>query len=441
MIIQHNMAALMGARNIGINTNLKAKASERLGSGYRINRAADDAAGLSISEKMRWQIRGLNKASNNAQDGISMIQTAEGALGEMHSILHRMNELATQAANDTNTDLDREAIQREITQIQADIDRISDTTEFNTIPVLRMESLVKVNGSNSPKDVSLEQKVNVTPPNGVPHDVYGATIDFSDVSSVNISDMIGKEFTTTCTANCDQVFNFKFTDADTSTVNIQGSSMYVEIGINNPNISDGTDLVNEIMQMAQSKQSEAPFNSYTSPYGDIFIGHVNGMASDGSKLHMYAVSGGPPYADGMGLLKVDKLIDVEHTLLLQTGSKEGETIPYVIRTINSQTLGVNPLSVDNNENAGKSMTAIQNAVSSVSEYRSYLGALQNRLERTILNLDNTVENTQAAESRIRDANMAKEMLDMTKYNMLEQVGTSFLAQANSSVEGVLSLLQ
>ncbi len=441
MVIQHNMMALTGARNININTNSKSKATERLSSGYRVNRAADDAAGLSISEKMRWQVRGLNKASTNAQDGISMIQTAEGALNEVHSLLHRMNELATQAGNDTNTDNDRAAIQREINQLQGEIDRISDSTEFNTIPVLRMESLVKINGSSSPEDVSLDRRISVTPSNGTTHSVYGASIDFSNVSKGTMNEMIGKEFTTTCTVNCSQIFNFKFTDATTSSVRVEGSSMYVEVGVNSPNMSTGTDLVNTIMQLAESKQSESPFNSYSSAYGDTFIGHANGIASDGSTLHMYSISGQPPYREGMGLLKVDKLVDLERTLLLQTGAKEGQTVPYNIRTINSKTLGVNPLSVNNNANAGKAMTAVQTAVDSVSEYRSYLGSLQNRLEHTIANVDNTAENTQAAESRIRDANMAEEVLNMTKYSLLEQVGTSFLSQANSSVESVLKLLQ
>ena len=270
MVVQHNLTAMNTNRQLGITTGAQAKSTEKLSSGYRINRAGDDAAGLSISEKMRSQIRGLDKASTNAQDGISAIQVAEGALNETHSILQRMNELATQAANDTNTSTDREAIKAEIDQLVSEIDRIQSTTQFNTM-----------------------------------------------------------------------------------------------------NLLDGS-----------------------------FTGKN-----------------------------------------LQVGALNGQVIAISIGNMNSTKLGVNSLSVDSNANAGTSMTAIQTAIEKVSTQRSDLGAIQNRLEHTIANLDTTSENTSAAESRIRDVDMAKEMVTYSKNNILAQAGQSMLAQANQANQGVLSLLQ
>ena len=270
MVVQHNLTAMNSNRQLGITTDLQAKSAEKLSSGYRINRAGDDAAGLTISEKMRSQIRGLNKASTNAQDGVSLIQVAEGALNETHSILQRMNELATQAANDTNTTLDRDAIQSEIDQLTSEIDRIRSTTQFNTM-----------------------------------------------------------------------------------------------------NLLDGT-----------------------------FTGKK-----------------------------------------LQVGSLSGQYISISITNMNASTLGVSGLKVSSYSAAGSAMDAIQKAINSVSEMRSTLGALQNRLEHTIANLDNISENTQAAESRLRDTDMAEEMVEYSKNNILAQAGQSMLAQANQSNQGVLSLIQ
>ena len=270
MVVQHNLTAMNTNRQLGITTNAQSKSTEKLSSGYRINRAGDDAAGLSISEKMRSQIRGLDKASTNAQDGISAIQTAEGALNEVHSILQRMNELSTQAANDTNTDTDRIAIADELTALTEEIDRIQSTTQFNTM-----------------------------------------------------------------------------------------------------NLLDG---------------------NFT-----------------GKKL--------------------------------QVGALEGQTIDIDIENMSAAQLGVDNLDVTDNDNAGQSMTSVQEAIEKVSTQRSKLGAIQNRLEHTIANLDTTSENTSAAESRIRDVDMAEEMVSYSKNNILAQAGQSMLAQANQSNQGVLSLLQ
>ena len=270
MVVQHNMQAANANRMLGITTGAQAKSTEKLSSGYKINRAADDAAGLAISEKMRSQIRGLDKASTNAQDGISVVQTAEGALNEVHSMLQRMNELATQAANDTNTSKDRSQIQLEINQLTSEINRVRSTTQFNTMNLL--------SGSFKNKN-------------------------------------------------------------------------------------------------------------------------------------------------------------------LQVGSLSGQKITLSISNMSAKALNVSGLKVSSFAKAGNAMSRIQKAIDKVSTQRAKLGAVQNRLEHTIANLDNVSENTQAAESRIRDTDMAKEMVTYSKNNILMQAGQSMLAQANQSNQGVLSLLQ
>ena len=269
MVVQHNLSAMNTNRQMGVVTSALQKSTEKLSSGYKINRAGDDAAGLSISEKMRSQIRGLNKASDNAQDGISLIQVAEGALNETHSILQRMNELATQAANDTNTSVDRQSIKDEIEQLNEELDRISTTTQFN-------------------------------------------------------------------------------------------------------------------------KQ-------------DLLTGGFSGK--------------------------------------LQVGALIGQTMDVKISlAVSAKGLKVSAVEVSTNVKAGAAMQSIQDAIESVSKQRSKLGAIQNRLEHTINNLDTNAENTQAAESRIRDTDMADEMVQYSKNNILSQAGQSMLAQANQQTQGVLSLL-
>ena len=291
MVVQHNMTAMNANRQLGITTSAQAKSSEKLSSGYRINRAGDDAAGLTISEKMRSQIRGLNKASDNAQDGVSLIQVAEGALSETHSILQRMNELATQAANDTNTTADRNAIQSEINQLTSEIDRIQSTTQFNTMNL--------IDGSYTGKNLQ--------------------------VGSL--------------------------------------SGQAILISIENMNATS-------------------------------LFGGTNGA--------------------------VPSVADVNTTNLKSYNTK---------------------LTVSSFDTAGSAMKSIQSAIALVSNQRSNLGAVQNRLEHTIANLDNISENTQSAESRIRDTDMAEEMVNYSKNNILAQAGQSMLAQANQSTQGVLSLLQ
>jgi flagellin len=274
MRINHNIASLNTYRQLTINTTAGSKSLEKLSSGYRINRAGDDAAGLAISEKMRGQIRGLNQAERNSQDAISLIQTAEGALNETHSILQRMRELAVQSASDTNTDDDRKELQKEIEQLTAEIDRISTDTEFNTMKLLK------------------------------------------------------GDFATTA-------------------------------------------------------------------------------------------------------------------LTFQVGANKDQVVTLTIGNMDSATLGVGTTVIDltTQVSAASAITTIDEAIGKVSSERAKLGAMQNRLEHTINNLGTTAENLTASESRIRDVDMAKEMMEFTKNSILQQAATAMLAQANSQPQGVLQLLQ
>ena len=327
MVVQHNLQAMNTNRMLGITTGNQAKSTEKLSSGFKINKAADDAAGLAISEKMRSQVRGLDRASMNAQDGISLVQTAEGALNEAHSILQRMNELATQAANDTNTTADRSQIKKEIDQLASEIDRISSTTQFNTMNLL--------DGSFSNKNLQVGslsgQNINLTLFAMDTHGL-GLTVQFDNHAEDNSWNQL------------EQVINGPY-------------SIH--------NIEKGT-------------EGQTAYEGYSVI--------VSGTQDKG----LY---------DGKECLWVDTF-----------------------------------------EHAGYTMKIVQNAIDLISEQRAELGAIQNRLEHTIANLDTASENTSAAESRIRDTDMAKEMVNYSKNNILAQAGQSMLSQANQSTQGVLSLL-
>lgn len=299
MVVQHNLTAMNSNRMLGITTSQQAKSSEKLASGYKINRAADDAAGLSISEKMRRQIRGLTQAASNAQDGISMVQTAEGALGEVHDMLQRMNELAVKSSNETLTSVDRNYIQSEVDALTSEIDRVSDTTTFNE------QYLLKGGVTGDPSDQALE------------------------LSGVKLQ--VGSE--------------------SGNTITLKISSM-----------------------------------SFSSITRDVTSSVSSAMTMNGTKRG-----------------------------LLVCGT--------------------------NGTTASSAITVIKTALQAVSTMRSNLGAVQNRLEHTIKNLNNVVENTTSAESEIRDTDMATEMVKYSNNNILSQAGQSMLAQANKNNQGVLSLLQ
>ena len=495
MVVQHNMSAMNANRMLSGVSSAQSKSTEKLSSGYRINRAADDAAGLSISEKMRGQIRGLNQASTNAQDGISLIQTAEGALNESHSILQRMRELSVQASNGTETDDDREAVQNEIEQLQSELTRISDTTEFNTMKLLdgsQSGSKVQVSVSKSAAgNLSEEPATTSTFKTAAVKQIDGKESTYS----VTTLDKNGNATTTSVTftgqnnAETDAqsiIAELKKTSlADTFDMETDGNGA-ITFTAKEPGVSPsvalvsqdgksavpadstpGTDAYNKISQNIQVYDGDKDKNIEDS----IFT--VNGekfaYVSDASKLgdnnkdvnYVVANTVDDTAAKAMAALinsktgiaavgNDDGTLSLKPSatatgkgIELQIGANEGQTMSFTLDDMSADALGVGGKSVDlsTQDSAKTATTAIDAAIKKVSASRGKMGAVQNRLEHTINNLDTASENLQTAESRIRDTDMAEEMVNYSKNNILAQAGQSMLAQANQSNQGVLTLLQ
>ena len=491
MVVQHNMQAANANRMLGITSGAQAKSTEKLSSGYKINRAADDAAGLTISEKMRKQIRGLDKASSNAQDGVSSVQTAEGALTEVHSMLQRMNELAVQASNGTNSkDTDRKAIQDEIDQLNTEIDRVAETTKFNEIYLLK--------GDDGEKTINM--KAHDAGLKGTLTDNGDGTATFK-MDELNVGDTVsigGKQYTIGATkadtdaaidaanakqANPDVTVNgvtYKYVAAKTAdagnNLGAVTAGYYVDGKYDNTN---NQAAIPDKAALADIKALATGGTTITVDNKDYKV--INDAVADGvddndtsviTKQKAYELAGKEllaanhigdtenkatvknsddsdlAYDKGDGTFKITVgQAKVANTLSfsLHVGADADMTnkITVDIDTMNSANLGIKGLNVtDKNGTAATyAIDAISDAISKVSSQRSALGAVQNRLEHTIDNLDNISENTSSAESRIRDTDMAKEMVNYSKNNILAQAGQSMLAQANQSNQGVLSLLQ
>ena len=572
MVVQHNMAAMNANRMLSGVSSAQSKSTEKLSSGYKINRAADDAAGLSISEKMRSQIRGLNKASSNAQDGISLIQTAEGALNESHSILQRMRELSVQAANGTETDDDREAVQNEIEQLQSELTRISDTTEFNTMKLL--------DGSLGSKSASSTGSTLTGSSVAV---FKAATMDGEDVKATNFSNLktstvkdtfqidgemftvdwskddakdfaakYGTDFSTTnmteeqtkaMASDLQNVLNNAAKEAGvkgTVTVeataagklkytsdNTGSTSSFGFVGTNATTVSankaepaatdswGATLMGTNEKNAAKTQDAQMKFNS-TVANGSNFTMTINGtevkasigtaidetttLSTAATTLQTAVQAAVTSYNTAMGYTATDaefltstdftveankdgslsvkyngsnKNVDFsfgEYTsggdttttatklglvnkqsaaatqskgVKLQIGANEGQTMEFTIDDMSAAALGVDgkKVNLSDQDSAAEATTTIDAAIKKVSAQRSQLGAVQNRLEHTINNLDTAAENTQTAESRIRDTDMAEEMVNYSKNSILAQAGQSMLAQANQANQGVLTLLQ
>lgn len=484
MVIAHNMLAMNASRQYNLITDAKAKTTEKLSSGYRINRAADDAAGLSISEKMRRQIRGLDRAAINITDGVSFCQIADGALDEVDTMIHRVNELAIQAANGTNSESDRRAIQDELDHIAGEIDRIGETTKFNEIKVFDAEAYAKAAIGD---DAGFEV---VETPTAVDANTYkmnkyetingkntpSVSVDFQNIS---ISSLPGKSFFLTCSVSCPQVFMFSFSD-DTDVSAKTGaelgigysSSLYVNVGIKG--VSSGTELVGKI---ADALKLSSNYTDNATSTNDCYqVGHNNDVKIDGSKMTFYSRGGGAGssnypttnvvdregnvihtgitmstlYMDKMDVVglkiadkeiqKIPKEIDA-WDLLIQSGEEDYDQIELPIRTMNARKMGLDPINVMTQQDALVAIDQASGALAWVNELRSLYGAKQNRLEHAY-NIDkNTSENTQAGESRIRDTDMADEMVKLSIANVLSQAGEAMIAQSNKIPENVLSLLQ
>ena len=466
MVVQHNLTAVNANRMLGITTGQQAKSSEKLSSGYRINRAADDAAGLTISEKMRKQIRGLDQASTNAQDGVSSVQTAEGALTEVHSMLQRMNELAVQAANGTNSkESDRQAIQDEIDQLTTEIDRVAETTKFNEIYLLKGDNASTKNVYMKGHDAGLKGALTDS--------AKSATFVMDTLKAGDKYKIAGKEYTIGSSKTEITTAINAFATADNE-ITIDGIS-YTYKDANggkaagwykDGNQTNGTAIVVADTVKGGSKASvngkdytamtDQDANDIDDDDSSVItaaeakkkikaellaansIGTVNGDAtvSDGADA-----AGKTTYTITKGYATVADTLSFN----LHVGADADMTnkITVDIDVMNSANLGVKGLNVTDATGtaATYAVDAISDAIAKVSSQRSALGAVQNRLEHTIDNLDNIVENTTTAESRIRDTDMAEEMVEYSKNNILAQAGQSMLAQANQSTQGVLSLLQ
>jgi flagellin len=565
MIVQHNIQAINTNRQLGISTKSLSKNTEKLSSGYRINRAADDAAGLAISEKMRSQIRGLGRASDNAGDGISMIQTAEGALNETHSILQRMRELAVQAANGTETDSDRSNLQDEIEQLQEEIDRIATDTEFNTMPLL--DGTLSGSGASSSYD-------EIMTPSGPKFGFYDETLN-AFISS-NLGGVYVEARTTAVAGSESAIWS---PDGKVLTLNLASNMTYSQMQIDNliknakqedssatndpakikvvlkygsytaaadytgptTPTSPGGPIGTEAGVRAASRDNAHAWSAWVTiggednqddsfflnvkrieatakRYGadmDLILslrwddiktlertGHKEGLMFDGpsSEFATLVLVAGKEYSEadieklfadagypveitfiykdpdeewnklvpvggaetgyGWAILEGGKGLGDDDAfrgepnydfqpgnsgagVILQVGANEGQTMSFSIDDMSAQALGVNGGRVDvsTQDGASRSIGRIDDAIAKVSKQRALLGAVQNRLEHTVANLDNTAENMQAAESTIRDVDMAEEMVEYSKNNILMQAGQSMLAQANQSKQGVLSLLQ
>ena len=495
MVVQHNLTAMNSNRMLGLTSAAQAKSTEKLSSGYKINRAADDAAGLSISEKMRKQIRGLTQASANAQDGISTVQTAEGALTEVHDMLQRMNELAVKAANGTESESDRTAIQQEIDQLTTEIDRVAETTKFNETYLLKgdssapkgtsysyktfatsakaaatftqdaasginltvaMENADKVNQDDQNEllkalrdsGVSVTAKSEWDPNktggagaktttyslslNGKAGELYDITQDKTDAKKFIISTKDGIKLGSISADG----FKATATDAADASATVIMNASTVKAAKSTAHGAAYYDKDgNKISENDLENYFATSYAGKTTTVGDVSARadakQVYDAVGNKTELNKTEIA----YArDKVGALAVGLHVGADAT--------SNNQIAMNIESMSAKGLGINGLKIDgtSDDNALGAIEKIKAAISKVSAQRSDLGAVQNRLEHTINNLDNVVENTTSAESQIRDTDMATEMVKYSNNNILSQAGQAMLAQANQSNQGVLSLL-
>ena len=454
MVVQHNLTAMNSNRMLGLTTASQAKSTEKLSSGYKINRAADDAAGLSISEKMRKQIRGLTQASANAQDGISTVQTAEGALNEVQDMLQRMNELAVKSANGTNSEDDREYIQNEIDQLTTEIDRVSTTTKFNETYLLQGNGRQEAKAKNELAAVQGKKTDGTFADTKIKASIAAGNI--YTAGKVNLGKVTAKVTAGTGALDLDSLSGALKTELDKTKdpltlTHAQGAggedtwevggtaytaAQLKEMGLN----ASGADniVITKSFEESKNLPTGVSVDSQAAELANIAIG---------TELNVTLKTDD---ANGMVVANYDATYAAkELTFDLQVGadSSKDNKISVEIESMSASELGLlddtGRLLVNgkDSKNADAAVNTIANAIQKVSTQRSALGAVQNRLEHTINNLDNVVENTTSAESQIRDTDMATEMVKYSNNNILAQAGQAMLAQSNQSNQGVLSLLQ
>ena len=524
VVVSHNISSMFSNRQLGITTDNKAKSTEKLSSGYKINRAADDAAGLSISEKMRRQIRGLKQATDNAEDGISLVQTADGAMEEIMDMLHRANELAIKAANGTNSESDRSDIDQELQQIKAEIDQMPEKTKFNEIYVLKgmfktynadggyqadavivgkLPDFVTIDGNSASQGILADKYkesadysysyqyldsngiVQTATESGTRPDIEhdAARVDFSAFSgsAAQKKELDGTGFYSTC-CTCSNHYSVKFHNGGYSGNNPERSGVQRVYHIDISSCSTGEDIVNSILAVT----GKTPDNHYTNFIKDpvnsnglIMYDNRPGeknleriMLNDISAANGHTMLSGSGYilwdsddlpnpywnihpnkeyafglvGEGVAYDKREYITDVRQVntdLVLQVGTdnRDDNRINILLPCIDNPVCRLTETNLKTIDNAREAIDKITDALSYVSGERSRMGAYHNRIEHTVRNLDNVVENTQAVESRIRDTDMAEEMVNFSKENILQQAGQSLLAQANQDPQSILQLLQ
>lgn len=517
MIINHNMNALNAHRNMNVNNTAAGKSMEKLSSGLRINRAGDDAAGLAISEKMRGQIRGLTQASRNASDGISMIQTAEGALSETQNILQRMRELSVQSSNDTNTSEDRASIQKEIEQLTEEIDRIGNNTEFNTQSLLKGDGSSKLDASEATigattKGKDLETKevsAKIEMENAGTFKVSIGGQEFSVKTTkanksenakeveAQLKDAIEKsnslkgQFTVTNNGNdvtIEAVKGGTF-EGGKGSVTVKNDANATGLKFNNSAVNHGTSLTETgTTTEATAASVEIDLTAFDDANRDELVG--KGITIGKTQIEFYDVTKGAYSGNAVGvdISTITNQDDLANAIINQTkgkiegaeieantgvgltvksldkganstvnvqdgaknegfeatfqvGANSNQTISISIGDMRADALGVKNVDLTTAKGSQEATATIQAAIEKVSTERAGLGAVQNRLEYTISNLDNTTENLTSAESTLRDVDMAKEMMTFSKNNILNQAAQAMLAQANQQPQNVLSLLR
>ncbi len=492
MVVQHNLTAMNSNRMLGVTTSQQAKATEKLSSGYKINRAADDAAGLAISEKMRKQIRGLTQASANAQDGISVVQTAEGALAEVHDMLQRMNELAVKAANGTQSESDRESINAEIKQLITEIDRVSETTKFNETYLLKGDKnsvkgysygyqtitsntaggVVMTTGANGlTAKISFKASASGAAQNEIINALKNSGINIRVTISietaagntgkvtkttqfaVSLVGAVADKYTITTTGTptaTKAMFAIKDVTGKTiATITAQGLKPSITAaGVYSTNV-----VANTVTAAYRAGESHAFYDKDGNRLAENALNKYFTSSISGTSVTSAARSDAPAVYDAVGnkvnLTQMASRVQGTQDIMgkLQVGLHVGadattnNQITMNIETMSAKGLGISGVRVDTAEDALRAIETVAAALAKVSAQRSDLGAVQNRLEHTINNLDNVVENTTSAESAVRDTDMASMMVQYSNNNILAQAGTSMLAQANQSNQSVLSLLQ
>ncbi len=481
MVVQHNLTAMNANRMLGLTTGAQSKSTEKLSSGYRINRAADDAAGLSISEKMRRQIRGLDQASTNADDGVSAVQTAEGALNEVQDMLQRMNELAVQAANGTNSENDRSYIQSEIDQLATEIDRVAETTKFNETYLLKGDGVggkyVDLGTTTDCTGIALKGDDQEDPATGVTYSTdrdvafdVDSNADFSSDSTFTLT-VAGANYALKDYADIEDLAaaissNEKVNSVDITYENDVAAELTTATAANSyelTNTNKSTTVSGDVTFKVASSYTGASTGSNVITVGDVEIEFTLATKLDdegnlvydeettNQSIASYLTDNNISYTETDGVFSVKlastmtvnaaaTVNNLEFNLHVGADSSKTNKIGVSIASMSADGLGISGIKVTSEKTATDAIDVIAQAIQKVSKQRSDLGAVQNRLEHTINNLDNVVENTTAAESRIRDTDMAKEMVKYSNLNILGQAGQSMLAQANQANSGVLSLL-